>query len=168
MEAEGYWYKQGVLFDIRPQKHIHYICQNPVLFGFSKEGIDHYYKQYGEKPRFEGKAREVIIQKATESGWIRIRHYARPDYWSMQFFDYDKRIIEVYSITKYLLDEKIMHKADALSLTDFATGVVRQYGYSDGGVALFVEEYSVFNKESLCIVMRCSKNLLAPQKPESL
>lgn len=64
MEAEGYWFKDRKLLDIRPKKHIHYICQYPSAFGMTKADVDSTYQHFGEKPPFEGKARVELIKKA--------------------------------------------------------------------------------------------------------
>ena len=136
MEAEGYWFKAGRLFDIRPKKHIHFICLYPLVFGLTEAEITTAYQKYDEKPPFEGKARAKLITKVTESGWIRIRHYLKPDYWSIQLYDYTKRKVDVYSLIHYLIDEKVMNKEDALAITDFKDKSIRQYSYQSVGASL--------------------------------
>ena len=140
MEAQGYWFKAGLLFDIRPKKHIHYICQYPSAFGLTQSEIYITYNNYHEKPLFEGKARVELIKKAPESGWIRIRHYLKPDYWSIQYADYEHQTADIYSLLHYLIGERVMHGDDSLALTDFLDSSVRHYSYLTGGASSLMQE----------------------------
>ncbi len=140
MEAEGYWFKAGMLFDISPKKHIHYICQYPSAFGLTQDEITSTYGSYNEKPPFEGKARAELIKKATKNGWIRIRHYLKPDYWSIQFSDHEKQEVDIHSLIQYLIGVKVMNKEDTLALADFHDDSVRHYSYQTGGAQSLLGE----------------------------
>ena len=64
-------------------KHISTILDNPEAFGFeNKEALMDLYRKHGEKFRMEGKAREEIMNKVTNDGWIRIRK--NPSFWSIE------------------------------------------------------------------------------------
>jgi len=58
-----------------PRKHIDVILDYPEIFGFTKDELWAIYDKYGERFRLEGKAREEILKKAIDKGWIRVRKY---------------------------------------------------------------------------------------------
>lgn len=63
--------------------HVKDIIQNPSKFGVTPNWIQGIYDKYDEPLGSEGDAREEIIQYVLTRGWIRIRRYTRPDYWSV-------------------------------------------------------------------------------------
>jgi len=73
--------------------HIESIHKDPEKFGFNKEEIEDIYAKHGENPKYsgmEGKAREELMVDAMNRGWIRIRRYNRPDFYSIQTGRHDK------------------------------------------------------------------------------
>lgn len=75
----------GVLVSV-PETHIKLTINHHTKFGLTKEYINTIFKKYNEPLYLEGKAREEIIKKVLNKGWVRIRRYNRPRvYWSIQF-----------------------------------------------------------------------------------
>jgi hypothetical protein len=84
-KSGAYWISpQGTIMPMNHYHHIESIIKDPELFGFTKEQIEETYEKYGEKPGVEGKARGEIMTDAMNRGWIRIRKYSRPDFYSVQ------------------------------------------------------------------------------------
>ena len=120
MQREGYWYKNGNIIDVTNNSHIRCICDTSEQFGLTTREVQETYANYNETPPLEGKAREELIKKATESGWIRVRHYmGQPDYWSIQFYCYDKRKDDIRALVNLLVSENSMTQLDTIILTDF-------------------------------------------------
>jgi hypothetical protein len=81
----GYWVYSEDIFDVSKNTHIQFMIDNPELFGLSLNEIALVYNKYNEKLGIEARAREDLIKVAAKRGWIRIRHYTRPnEYWSIQ------------------------------------------------------------------------------------
>lgn len=82
--------------------HIDTVIQNPEKFGLTKEYIQQAYSKHNEKVGQEGKAREEILQKLMEEGWIRIRRYNR--FWSVNVNRITKKVKDyVYDWSKKIL-----------------------------------------------------------------
>lgn len=64
---------KGMVYEV-DSRHIHSIITNPEIFGFTKAWIKSVYRKYREPVGQEGNAREHILIKLMEKGWIRIRH----------------------------------------------------------------------------------------------
>ncbi|HMK37601.1 MAG TPA: hypothetical protein VK463_21190 [Desulfomonilaceae bacterium] len=70
----------GEVIEVRTS-HIAEVIGNPGLFGVTTDEIQESYGRHGEKIGSEGKAREEILLRLIEKGWVRIRRY--PRYWSI-------------------------------------------------------------------------------------
>ena len=70
-------------------KHIDIIIKNPQMFGVTPEYINSTYVKYGEPIGHEGHAREEIIKHVVNQGWIRIRRYNRPYFFSINVGNID-------------------------------------------------------------------------------
>jgi hypothetical protein len=80
----AFWLRGDDLYEVQ-STHIRFVIENPDLFDISTEKIHRIYREQGEPIGFEGRARKEIIAMLIENGWIRIRHYQRPqDYWTFQ------------------------------------------------------------------------------------
>lgn len=64
-----------------PDSHIAAVIRDPETFGLTREEIESFYKEYGERVGVEGKARREILLKIIADGWIRIRRYRQ--HWSV-------------------------------------------------------------------------------------
>lgn len=70
----------GEVIEVRTS-HIAEVIGNPGLFGVTSHEIREAYDRHGEKIGSEGSARQEILLRLIERGWIRIRRY--PRYWSI-------------------------------------------------------------------------------------
>lgn len=74
--------------------HIKSILDNPSIYGFkNKEELLKLHKKYGEKIGFEGKAREEILLKLIEKGWVRCRYFDRDAEWHVQASRINKSVV---------------------------------------------------------------------------
>jgi hypothetical protein len=70
--------------------HIDTVISNSNKFGFTEDEIRKTYEKYGEILTQEGKAREEIIKKLIDKGWIRIRRYPNK-FWSININRLNKK-----------------------------------------------------------------------------
>lgn len=155
MEAEAYWIKDNKIIDIKDIKHITFLLKCPQDFGFSKEEIEKLYDRYNEPVGLEGKAREEIIKRAAEKGWIRARHYAgRNDYWTIQFDKFLSRKGAVKKFLAWALNNKIIYPDDTVVLTGYDDGHNQIYNFQNGGIRAFLREYKINSEEIILIDWR--------------
>lgn len=147
MQGKGYWYKSGKLFELDSLNHIDYIINYPELFYLTPEYIQDTYDKHNERIRQEGKAREEIIRKVSELGWIRIRHYFKPkDYWSIQYDVYPKRRKDIKSLVEDLiLVKEEMNENDELVLLGYKDNSKFLYSFMNGGAIKFLTENKDIN-----------------------
>ena len=75
MLSKAYWVNpKGKILDVK-SNHIAQIIADPKTFGITRAWIDEIYANHNEKIGTEGEAREEIILKVLESGFIRVRQY---------------------------------------------------------------------------------------------
>ncbi|MDF1822256.1 MAG: hypothetical protein P1U64_11810 [Alcanivoracaceae bacterium] len=78
MKSKGYWLSPtGQLLDVTRSSHVRAIIDVPEAFNLSAEAVRDAYAHFNEPLGLEGKARTALINRALESGFIRLRHYAR-------------------------------------------------------------------------------------------
>jgi|GEM_PF-1687436 len=71
--------------------HIDYVIDNVELFGLDMSYIVDKYNEYGEKLRFEGKARYDIINGLLDKRFIRLRYDDKSNTWKINIGDIDLR-----------------------------------------------------------------------------
>jgi len=159
MEAAGFWYRRGKLFDIGSKKHIMYILESPETFGLTPEHVRQVYIDFNEKFGFEGKAREALIKEVSKNGWIRVRHYVRPrDYWSIQYDRYDLREKDLKNLVAFLmLDKGIMRKDDEIILLGYEDGSQYAYTFMNGGASKFLQERKIPKKRKIIQIKKFSQ-----------
>lgn len=82
--SNKYWIDpEGKLVEVS-DRHILEIIKQPTRFGMTKKWIDAQHKKHGERLGQEGEAREQILYKLMQQGWIRIRYIPRDDFWALQ------------------------------------------------------------------------------------
>jgi hypothetical protein len=122
-KAAGYWIHGNKIKDVTYSTHVDDIIKMPEVFGLSKEDINKQYAAHGERVGAEGKAREELILKVLDNGWVRVRHYTSGsfgDYWSVQFDEISKREKAVKNFLSWAVhDSKIMHPNDDVRLVGF-------------------------------------------------
>jgi len=90
-QSTAYWISpDGVITSLPHKIHIEAIIKDPERFGFTQEEVQAKFDKYGEHPSQEGRAREELMVDAMNRGWIRIRKYNRPDFFSIQTGVYDR------------------------------------------------------------------------------
>ena len=144
----GYWVKGSDVYDVTTSSHIRFILENPDKFGLTDLELDQWYKKYNEPIGFEGKARNEIIKSVANQGWVRVRHYYRPqEYWSIQA---DSTRIREETITNFIwwaLEHKLMVKDDTVILMGYADDFDKHtYDYRDGGVVKYLMKENKWRK----------------------
>lgn len=143
MQLKGYWVRDNNILDMSDY-HIHYIINSPEAFGLTKEIVVEKYQEYNERMGIEGKARQDLIKMATKSGWIRVRHYVRPDdYWSIQCDVIEDRLPVIYNFVTNLISLKLMSEGESLVLIGFERGEKKVYNFMDGGAKTFLNSYNI-------------------------
>lgn len=135
----GYWVKEEGVYAF-DHTHIIFLIDNPELFGITKTEIEDCYNTYGEHLGREGKAREAIIKRVSKRGWIRVRHYKKPDYWTIQFDEYQKRKYILEAFIRFALDNMGMTMNDPIVLTGYFDGYKKEFSFQDGGAGRFIAE----------------------------
>ena len=154
MEKHGFWISKDQYLNITGSKHIQEIIKTPELYGLTSALAQSVYKKYDEKFGLEGKAREELIKTATLNGWIRVRQYLRPDYWSIQFDIWEARKAIVLEFIGWAIAEQFMYPADEAVLIGFSDGTRIHEQYIHGGVSNLFEKYgcsSVLQARGGCI-----------------
>lgn len=81
---QAYWIDpEGKIAKV-DSRHIHAITEKPAAFGLTKAFIDKVHKKHKEPIGSEGNAREEIMVKLMNRGWIRIRYVRQGDMWTVQ------------------------------------------------------------------------------------
>lgn len=135
----GYWVKDQIVYDVSESSHIAFLLDHAKLFSISLEEIKEAYSNCGELFGSDGgKAREYLIRSATRSGWIRVRRYERPDYWSIQCNDTAKQRKEVLAFIQWAIESEIMKPDDPAVVLGFENKDDHHYlTWSDGGLSKF-------------------------------
>lgn len=120
----GYWFNGSKVIDVSTSTHIDAILQNPEQFGMDLQQIKDIYKLYDEKLGFEGKARKQIIMEVSKNGWIRVRKYNRPYYWSIQCDHIRIRKESIKAFCNWAVDNGLMSYHDEVHII----------GYQDEGI----------------------------------
>lgn len=89
--ASAFWLKGSMLYPIG-ETHISAVLDDPGLFGRELEELVKIFRRHNEKIGLEARARREIILDLVSEGWIRIRHYERPqNYWTIQCRDAEEQ-----------------------------------------------------------------------------
>lgn len=150
MQSSGYWFKYGKLYEVG-HAHIDLIVAYPEKFKMTKEYVQGVFESFGEKIGSEGKAREVLIKEALNSGWIRIRHYNKPrDYWSIQYDNWNDRKASLRTcVEDLILIEKTMGMNDEVIFLGMNDNSRYHYSFMDGGIEKFVKEVNVMESKKI-------------------
>lgn len=140
--GNGYWVRGDQIKDVTFSTHIDDIIRMPEVFGLTKDEVHNLYQTHGERLGQEGKAREELIRKVSERGWIRIRHYSghQGDYWSVQFDEISKREKSVKNFLAWAVYEsKVMHPNDDVRLVGYKDGYLKEIR----GVGEYLQEAKI-------------------------
>lgn len=118
MNGDAFWYKNGKVKEVN-NYHISDIIGDAEAFGLTRKEIEEIYKKHNERFGTEGKAREEIMKKVMENGWIRVRQYISQGgaRWTINFHSFTKQKKDIQNMISYfLLDKKTMKKTDVVDL----------------------------------------------------
>ena len=119
----GYWISpKGKITDTNNKNHIDQIISSPTSFNISSSYIKSEHEKYNERIGQEGDARDNIMTKVLQDGWIRVR--ARRNFISVQVWDFSSKTIK--------------------NLEDFAT-----QGLESGFSGEFIQPNEMFKVSSL-------------------
>lgn len=147
----GFWVKEDRIILLRAPlegTHISYITAHPEEFHLTREEIQRVYDTYQEELHKEGKAREELIKRVSQEGWIRVRHYrGSHDYWSIQTYDTVRERKYIVDFVEWCLkntidNEPIMTLNDELHLFSYKDESKEIYDYMSGGVERFLSEHN--------------------------
>lgn len=84
MISEKYWIdEKGNIAEVS-DRHILQIALHPEQFGLTKKYVADVHRKHKEKIGSEGNAREEILVKLMDRGWIRLRYVRRDNSWGIQ------------------------------------------------------------------------------------
>ena len=137
----GYWVKDQTVYDVSESSHIAFLHDHASLFSISLEQIKEIYSNCGEPFGSDGgKAREQIIRMATRSGWIRVRRYERPSYFSIQCNSTHDQRSEILAFLKWAIESAVMKADDAAVILGFQDeGDRHSYTWEEGGIGKYIE-----------------------------
>jgi len=91
---EAYWISPNGEIICVKETHISEVFDHPFIFGLSRSYLELIYDIHDEEYRTEGKAREEILLKLFEQGWIRARRYHRPYRWTLNVFSMTEQTVK--------------------------------------------------------------------------
>ena len=148
-KENGYWAKGSKVYNVSGNHHIAFIIDHPDLFDLTPEDIKSVFDKHGEQMGREGKAREELIISVSSQGWIRVRHYYKPeDYWSIQCDSTRSRKDEIKSFIWWAIENKIMGYHDPAILLGYNNSNDKEvYSFQRGGIENFLMEEKLHLKK---------------------
>jgi hypothetical protein len=81
---QGYWVYGSKVWSVTGSHHVEFIMMNPDYFGLTHKEILNMFKSNNETLEHDINTREQLILSACKQGWIRVRHYIKPQgFWSL-------------------------------------------------------------------------------------
>jgi hypothetical protein len=134
----GYWLSQDGSVPVT-QDHIDAVVAEPERFGLDRDTITEIYRRHGEEIGREGFARDEIMRRAAENGWIRIRVHANSSsFLVVQGFEPEQQIEAIASLLCDLVNRDVIASDEAVvfsNLSDTSTKTVKSV---DGGVSAVI------------------------------
>jgi hypothetical protein len=138
---EGYWVLGSKVIDVSMSEHAIYVRHHPEEFGFTAEELQQQYPFTGKDGIADNNNREKLIIDLTHYGWVRVRHYDGPDYWSIQSDNTKKRSETIHDFMYWCIANKKMSYHDQAVLMGFDNEQDNeQYLFVDGGIATYLSE----------------------------
>jgi hypothetical protein len=138
---EGYWVLGSKVIDVSMSEHAIYIRHHPEEFGFTAEELQKQYPYTGVDSKSDSIYREKLIIDVTHQGWVRVRHYDGPDYWSIQCDNTKRRSETIHDFMYWGIANKKMSYHDQAVLMGFDNDNDKeQYLFTDGGIATYLSE----------------------------
>jgi hypothetical protein len=147
----GYWIHGKKVYDVQFTHHIGLILEEPQLFGWDKDYVRDIFKKYDEKLNVEGQAREELIKQAASDGWIRVRHYQKPDYWSIGCDSSRRRVKDIQNFIFWALDKGVMSNHDSIVILGYDNPEIDKevFSFQNGGVKAYLMQERIAFKESV-------------------
>ena len=73
-QEHGFWIKNDEWISDEGD-HFSVVYADPERFGLTKEEIDGIFRRHNETIGSEGTARDTVLRRVTENGWVRVRRY---------------------------------------------------------------------------------------------
>jgi hypothetical protein len=127
--SQAYWIDpQGNIAEVG-ERHITAILKEPIAFGLTKKYVTDTYKKHKEPLFSEGNAREVIMTKLIDLGWIRLRYVAREDFWTAQITDRPRPSVipwetRIRDWARFMIDRDPSSARSAITIIDLTPAVV--------------------------------------------
>lgn len=116
-----WWVSPGKeIIPVSGTTHIDEIIRNPDRFGFTKAEIEEAYSRHNEPIGLEGQAREEIMKKAMDDGWIRARDGKNGLYMETGNLKRYKNV--VYDAVYTFLEKGLVHQYDPVTVVDYRSG----------------------------------------------
>ena len=161
--SNGYWIHGDEIYDLTTSIHQDFILDNPEKFGYTTQELKDLYDKYGENFHQEGKAREELIKNVSSLGWVRVRHYSKPqDYWSIQCDNIDRRRHTIENFIYWAVENKIMGYNDPAVILGYDNPEDKKvYNWDSGGIEQFLsEEHSYLTvNERRAVALRTIENI---------
>ena len=123
----AYWISnKGKVFELKGKYHIWYVIKYPNRFGETKESIQKEYDTFDEKIGWEGKAREVIITRILQRGFVRIRENLNR--WSIQIWKMTPRLNDF--IWEWARSIKVMDKYADVTIHELKTNKLTRTSFN--------------------------------------
>lgn len=136
----AYWLSETTWLVVETN-HIDVIRRNPGRFGLNEESLRETFRRYGEDTGVNGRAREELIRRATENGWVRVREDVDPHHHlEIQCFDFARREGTIARFLHRLITEHPPAADLALHVIDFSREPRWVLPWAEGGVRRFLEE----------------------------
>jgi hypothetical protein len=138
----GFWFKPpDQVFDVTESSHVMFMVEHPDLFGLTLDEIKAVYAAFGETLGTDGgQARERLVRMAVRSGFVRIRKYQRPMYFSIQCYSTVNQREEIVLFIRWAIESAgVMKTDDAAVILGFENEKDRHsYTWEDGGIATYM------------------------------
>jgi len=158
--GNGYWVHGNNIYDMTTDIHLDFIRDNSDLFNISKEEMDAIYAKYGERLGSEGKAREEIIKLVAKDGWVRVRHYSKPDYWSIQCDSIKRREHTIENFIYWAIEHKLVTYDSPATILGYDNPEDKLvYDWENGGLKRFLIKEGTFGINSITLKERRERTL---------
>ena len=122
---EAYWINpNGKIHGVK-STHINSIIENPYYFSFTKGKIDQIYVKYKEPMGLEGKARNEIIKKVLNKGWIRIQK--NKNFYTAQMMSLNNTCKDYLQQFTQLMIDAGVHKYSEIKIMTSSTVITKSF-----------------------------------------
>ena len=138
-EIHGFWTKNDEWITVS-EDHVTAILEEPERFGMTRPAIDEIYAAQGENIGNEGRARDEVIRRAVENGWVRIRRYNNMGVRIVvQGTGIDTQISSIPEFLADVLARDPSEEPVTVVINDLANGDSRTFHVGESGVSENVE-----------------------------